>query len=922
MSGAKGYHRYWGKAGDADASGTFHRLVYHCLDVAAVGHALARERPRWIRSFSKMVGIPPEQLVSALVFLLVLHDLGKFGHGFQSQLPDLVTALGGTPGNVANKPRHDSIGWLLWRELSDPRESFGPDWSAEAALLDVQIASESISAKNRRKWLTPWFAAVCGHHGRPPEIGLVVMKSHFGPNRESGVWRDAMEFLGAVRQLLKPPPLRVVDRDLDACAVGFRSSSWWLAGFTVLCDWIGSNREWFPFEQEVLPLEEYWALALERAAVAVAEAGLAAPSLRSFPGFGELFRRDEKPLVPSPLQAKAAEVALGQGPQLFLLEDLTGSGKTEAALTLVARLLEARRADGFYFALPTMATANAMHARVREVLPRLFETVPSYVLAHSGPHLAGPNTGLAAGQLERQPLSSRNEGEDTASRAVRSWLSDSRKKALLADVGVGTIDQALIGVLRAKHNSLRLLGLHGHVLVVDEVHACDEYMNGILEEVLQVQASMGGSAVLMSATLPKRARQRLVDAFRRGLGAGSATLGEAAYPCFVHADRDSASADKVEAREDSARTVGIEFLHSIDETLDWCVSQAGKGRCVAWIRNTVREAMDAYDALAARLKPDQVQVFHARFPLGDRLLIEQDIVARFGRRSTSEARAGRVVVATQVMEQSLDIDFDDMVSDLAPIDRLIQRCGRMQRHERGDRGTPTLHVLAPEWTGAPTAGWPGTEFTGTLRVYLRPSTLWRTQWALRHRNALELPAQARWLVEAVFGAEPEEMEVPSVLLESDRELKADSDRLMKGAMAKHNQIAFDYGYQREGSNWSDDERAPTRLGEPTTLIRLVRRVEGRLQPWSNDISQAPGTRWRLGEASVRASQLWAGGADEERLREELEALGAEVPPHIVPIAMQREGEVWSGLGRSAGGEPVTVSFQPGRGLSFVRNAKG
>lgn len=920
MVGEQGYYCYWGKCRDDAVAVSFHRLVYHCLDVAAVGRRLAEARPRWIETCSKMVGVAPEQLVSALAFLLVLHDLGKFGRGFQRLRPDLVAKLGREDANIANKPRHDTLGYWLWRGLADEDESstFGADWSAEDALLRVELGTEPIGALRRRELLSPWLAAVMGHHGRPPEVGEFSLRNHFGVGRGAGPWQDVVGFLRTMRAMLKPPSLQVIGRGLDGAKAGFKTSSWWMAGFTVLCDWIGSNRDWFEFEPGIVPLEEYWERALARATNAVTKAGLEVCPIRPFVGFDKLFLRDDGPLDPSPLQQKAAEMPLGDGPQLFLLEDLTGSGKTEAALTLVARLLDAGRGDGLYFALPTMATANAMHGRVGEVLPKLFGTEPSYMLAHSGPNLHGAAIGIAGDKLERQPITDELDDE-TASRTARSWLLDHRKKALLADAGVGTIDQALVGIIRAKHNSLRLLGLHGHVLVVDEVHACDEYMNGLLEELLRVHASMGGSAVLLSATLSLGVRQRLIDAFRQGLGVQGAELVDAAYPCLAHVDRELPRFAEVKPRKEVARTVAIEFLHSLDKTLDWCVEVADKGRCVAWIRNTVREALEAYDALVKRLGQEKVILFHARFPMGDRLEIEQAVVERFGQKSRQEKREGQIVIATQVMEQSLDVDFDDMVSDLAPIDRLIQRCGRMQRHARGDRGAPTLRVLAPEWAVSPTKGWPGEGFSGTMRVYPRPSALWRTQWALRHERRLELPVRARWLVEAVFGAE--EMEVPPTLLESDRELKAESDRMMQGAMARYNHISFEAGYRREGAKWADDERAPTRLGEPTTVIRLVRQVEGRLEPWSANESEKPEVRWRLGEASVRASQLSTGAEDEQKVREALEALDAQVPSHVVPVVMARHDERWKGAGRVSGNEPVIVVFQPGRGLSFVRDAE-
>merc|ERR1712023_293119 len=195
------------------------------------------------------------------------------------------------------------------------------------------------------------------------------------------------------------------------------------------------------------------------------------------------------------------------GPQLFVLEDVTGAGKTEAAMTLVHRLLEHGQARGVYFGLPTMATSNAMYGRVADIYRRWFDEqqVPNLVLAHGARHL---NTDFAHSVVSEQARDhAYGDGEQTASAACNQWFADSRKKALLADVGVGTV-----------HQALRLIGLANKVLVVDEVHACDDYMAGLLEAILQAHAQQGGSAILLTATLPHSMKRNLVAAYQKGRG--------------------------------------------------------------------------------------------------------------------------------------------------------------------------------------------------------------------------------------------------------------------------------------------------------------------------------------------------------------------------------------------------------------------
>ncbi len=891
--------------------------------MAAVGVALAEARPAWIDAFAATAQVERPGLHSAIAFLLALHDLGKFGDGFQRQRLDVARQLGREPSARANNPRHDTLGYLLWSELADPK---GERHVPAVRLNIVDADGTTPGERLTKKALRPWMAAVAGHHGRPPEHGghtEAILGDHFGLKRPDGAWVDALAFVNEARAILQPA---VVSRCRTATPIDesvWKTSSWWLAGYATLCDWVGSNTEWFPFQSKTGNLRGYWSIALERAGRAVQGAGLGSPCVRSFGGFRTLFAEIAEP---SPLQVQVSTVQFGDGPQLLLLEDLTGSGKTEAALALVGRLFDSGKADGFYFALPTMATSNAMFSRVEPVIDRLFEAKPppSFLIAHSGPKLCGRAAGIGAETLERRPGSTYGADETTASELARSWLGDSRKKSLLADAGVGTIDQALMGALQAKHNSLRLLGLHRHVLVVDEVHACDEYMNGILMELLRVQAAGGGSAVLLSATLPIDTRRKLVEAFREGLGAQESAIEGEAYPALVRADRAGVEVVPVAARKESERVVKVEFLETFDEVVRWCRDQAKAGKCVAWIRNTVRDALEAFDRLAAELGPGRVQLFHARFPMGDRLEIEQDVVRRFGPASFATEREGRIVVSTQVLEQSLDLDFDEMVSDLAPIDRLIQRAGRLHRHHRGRPGNPTLHVLAPAWNEQPPTSWPGDAFNGSVAVYGRPSLLWRTQRILQSEERLDLPARARLLIEAVYGAD--DSSVPDSLLIERRELNSQGKELRDGAMAQHNKIRLDHGYVRTGTSWADDEFVPTRLGDPTVTLRLVRAGAGVIGPWSAAADVSPGVRWRLGEVSVRTTLTRSGRPDEEvALRAKLAELGAEPPAHVVPIEMRAVGEEWHGHGIAARGAdrqaPVTIVFTPGRGLDF-RSEKG
>ena len=212
------------------------------------------------------------------------------------------------------------------------------------------------------------------------------------------------------------------------------------------------------------------------------------------------------------MQAAVGEIALPDGPVLALIEDATGAGKTEAALILAARMMEAGKGDGFFFALPTMATSNAMLARLEEIVPRLFDGRPALALTH------GRATMNERFREIRGRDGSDASGGPSCGPSCGSWLADDRRRILLADVGVGTIDQALLAVLPTRFNTLRLRALSGHILIVDEAHEFDPYMEAQLQRLLQFHALLGGSAIVMTATLPLGMRAGFIKAFQKGRG--------------------------------------------------------------------------------------------------------------------------------------------------------------------------------------------------------------------------------------------------------------------------------------------------------------------------------------------------------------------------------------------------------------------
>jgi len=359
------YYRYWGKAKkDADSEGPdYHLLVYHSLDVAAVGSVLLNPETTLCQSLARQLGVDARWLRDWFVFCLRLHDLGKFFRAFQNLVPDLSLKLVPFAGQCTYAERHDTLGFALWKK------------TLTKALSDVVPAAYS-------RLTEPWLEIACGHHGQPPKKITYPVTSHLLEEDEQAAEQFVREILTLWPVDLSP--LDTIDKK------NFRRVSWQLAGLAVLADWLGSNQNIFRYHSVVMPLTDYWfQLALPGARQAVAMAQLGERRITSFSSIQQQFDFISDDTA-TPLQHHAQTLHLDAGPQLFILEDVTGAGKTEAAMVLVHRLMAAGLAQGVYVGLPTMATANAMYERMRDSYRRLYkdDEWPSLILSHGARELS------------------------------------------------------------------------------------------------------------------------------------------------------------------------------------------------------------------------------------------------------------------------------------------------------------------------------------------------------------------------------------------------------------------------------------------------------------------------------------------------------------------------------------------------------
>lgn len=839
------YYCYWGKAKKDDQiqGEHYHLLVYHSLDVATCGECLLSEHFNFGRNIANKLGIPLPQLQRIFAFLLSIHDIGKFARAFQNLAPNLSSDLVPYDAHYCYTERHDSLGFWLVKCSDEIKELL-------ADLLGIKTKRVATN-----ETLTIWLQIVMGHHGKPPKGGLKDPRQFFSEEdinasvnyikKAADYWLTSEDF-----------PL-LVDKSMTQC---LRVCSWSLAGLAVLADWQGSNQFYFPYQSAHQPLDSYVNQARFKAHSALNKIGLESSHVSSFSSINQLF-----PFIkaPTPLQQYAIEQPLTNGPQLFILEDVTGAGKTEAALTLVHRIFTKNLAKGLYVGLPTMATANAMYHRLVSCYRQLFVTdkKPSLVLSHGARHLSEEFRKSVI--LQEQPTDDNYQSaEYSASAFCNMWIADNRKKALLADVGVGTLDQALLSILPVRHQSLRLLGLANKVLLIDEVHAYDAYMQTLLARLLKLHAAQGGSAILLSATLPQVMKQKLTAAFAEGLALSAPELGCPAYPLATQFPvAKGVTEQPLATRNELCRHIEVRRLADEEQALVLIGQYAAQGNTVCWIRNTVDEAKAAYYRLCQLEDNTRVQLFHSRFAMVDRQKIEQKVLTTFGKFSDAQQRQGQILIATQVVEQSLDLDFDVMISDLAPVDLLLQRAGRLHRHRRqangniqpaeqaDQRGQPCLYVVSPVPDNDVTGDWlPKT--SGSRLVYRDLGLLWRSAKVLFENKGYQMPDDARQLIEDVYSPDTV-LDTPEELLESSFETEGEQRAAVSIAFANELDIEQGYSQSSSGTGWGEKVNTPTRLSEPTVSVALLtKNAQGQWLPYADETSFP----WELSQLSLRESQ--------------------------------------------------------------------
>ncbi|MCB1704623.1 MAG: CRISPR-associated helicase Cas3' [Halioglobus sp.] len=533
------------------------------------------------------------------------------------------------------------------------------------------------------------------HHGfSPPVAGLRAGDDNFG----GALWQKERERLV---EMLK------MTLDADWPVITSLAQARLLAGLTSVSDWIGSGEF---FEDPSLPWQDSINKALD-------SAGFIPPGYKPGMSFKSVFGFDARPA-----QQQLIEQVVGSG--VYVLEAPMGLGKTEAALYAAYRLLEAGQASGIYFALPTQLTSNKIYDRFNDFL--------KHVLSPDYPHrslLLHANAWLLETDM----------GED--GRPGGSWFSQA-KRGLLAPFAVGTIDQALMAAMNVKHGFVRAFGLAGKVVILDEVHTYDAYTGTLLDALVTLLRELGCTVIILSATLSQSRRQQL-------LGCG---LDSNEYP-LITACPNAQAPREVPVESEPGNEVSILLLDSDQIAVDEALQRAEQGQQVLWIENTVPQAQERYLDLAARASELGIVcgLLHSRYTQQQRQSNEARWVESYGKQGHPDrGQAGRILIGTQVLEQSLDIDADFLVSRFAPTDMLLQRLGRLWRHSdtpRNEYSRCDAWLLAPKLDDA--IEQPQQAFGHSALVY-SPYLLCRSLEVWRLRKSVCLPQDIRALIEQTY----------------------------------------------------------------------------------------------------------------------------------------------------------------------------
>ena len=728
---------FWAKTGSGASA--WLSVVQHLMDAADVAGYLFDEyvSEHHRRLMASVWEGDQAKARATFVFLAGIHDVGKVSPQFACQSAELAPFI-----------RAQGLG--IMRKADYPERTFLPHGLVSQFAFQEAIVRGGGDAARAVHW-----AVLVGiHHGRYPDAGAVNLarqqyRTQEGSEQDDPRWGQARAEILRWMAARSGFPLIAPGTALPELPIAVASA---YASALVIADWLASNEDYFPLRPRPegaggkRSIHGYPELTADQQH-ARAEHGwkrAAFPSPMRLPASptdatAEFYRHRfgwPTSYRPTCAQRKAVEIASTEDPDLMIVEAPPGSGKTELAFAAAEVLMRARGLQGVFVALPTQATTNAMFERVTSWLTSILGDEPQRLgiqLAHGKNSLN--ESFMRLFESGQSPLEVHDDEEDLGLHASR-WMGQ-RWRSTLSPVVVGTIDQVLLAALKSRHVLVRHLGLMGKVVVIDEVHAADEYMETYLEVALTWLGMYGIPVVLLSATLPPARRRALLDAYRRGRGSSGegaeSVEGMIGYPVISMVSATGVHVHEIDGEAEVPKRIVPASVGSPQEIAELLDRELADGGCAVVIRNTVREAQETYEAVKAVFGREQTTLLHSRFLAAERVSRDRRMLELFGKGATRRPQR-HVVVATQVIEQSLDVDFDLMLTDPAPMDLILQRIGRLHRHERADRPVGLREarclVLVEDLFAVPWA-----YSTGTDHVYSRHAVL-RTLGILSDRGEI------------------------------------------------------------------------------------------------------------------------------------------------------------------------------------------
>ena len=809
----------------------WHSLLAHSADVAACTEALLdktilSERMARLAKWEELT----EVHVARLSVLAAIHDAGKVNRGFQNRAWDGREPTAGHVRPMVEVLNADNPAeWLMPLGINEMMEWFSSQLQLQYYLL-----------------------ATWGHHGKPTIPDYNFRRDIWTKKGEQNP-TEGLEKLFEAVQNWYPEAFNEVDSPLPE-SPAFQHA---FNGLLTLADWLGSDTRFFEFRHDEDNLIE----ASREVAEDVCETLFLDPTEARDALGSQPIRFDAiSEFEPYDIQQTCLELPLNQNGSLTILESDTGSGKTEAALARFARLYQAGLVDGMYFAVPTRSAATQLYERVDKAARRAFpdqDNRPPVVQAVPGY--------LKVDAIEGVPLPDFDvKWDDDSNRFdYRGWAAEQPKRYLAGSIVVGTVDQILLSTLQVSHAHMRATSLLRHFLVVDEVHASSVYMTELMDRALDQHLEAGGHALLMSATLGTASRVRLTTGGRQTPPEPQEAT-EVDYPLVTHVDGCREDPEKIPATG-SGRTKDVDvetrsIADSPESIAELAFNKASEGARVLVIRNLVDDCIETQRQLESIADQDDgVEFFgvggqpvphHSRYAPDDRKRMDEAIEDVFGKETDADSV---VAVATQTVEQSLDIDADLMITDLSPIDVLLQRIGRLQRHKRRRPAgfeTARCIVTVPEERDMTPfmfddgSGFDGPHGLGTVYGDLR---ILEATWRLLEDSTdstWHIPEDNRYLVEK--GTHPQRLK--NIVDELGDRWEA-HQKYLYGEQLADRQLPDLVGIDRSEpfgkDGFSQDlEAVKTRLGTDNYTVELPESVEG---PLGNRIDEVSISETRFDE---------------------------------------------------------------------------